>query len=169
MTPSETSPPGQGDSLKALSIRARAALGAVCLRRYALAYGIQHPAINELVDYLFALASAQDIVRWERQAPMLAHTMEDALPAEIAQAVGSEHAVAFLRLRDELLEIGYCDLYAATTDESRQHLLAVFRILETDHIALPDLTPFQVSSFDENHGWGNVVSAEIADRWRAYQ
>ncbi|GGO41421.1 hypothetical protein [Deinococcus humi] len=169
MHASEGPPPSQPGSVDALSIRARAAVGAVCVRRYASVHGIEHPAIDELIEYLFALGSADNIMWWEQHAPLLARTMGCALPAEVAQVVGPQRTVAFSRLCEEVLEIGYCDLYGATTDGSKRHLLAAFQMLQADQIALPDLTPFLVSSFSKWHGWGDVVAADVVDRWRALE
>lgn len=145
------------------------AFGVTCLTR-ALTHFSRHdePWARQLIEELWVFISSSDLSCWEQN--VLAHLMKtepesNQKRAQTATAAALHHWYATLPpalvdLIDEVVEIGRGNLYAGVvgcSPETLESTMSVVRFMHQQQLPLPDLAPFERSSFSEYHGWGNRV------------
>jgi hypothetical protein len=141
--------------LKAVSINGRMAFGITCLEIYIDNIGMDKtPRISGLIETLWEFVSSTRLDVWESD-------VKDVLD----ELIWSNKEVAklperFATLTERVGEIGMRDLYVGTDKHSPQTLEEAMQVVTIMHEAglpLPDLAPFEKSSFTEQNGWGNRV------------
>jgi hypothetical protein len=70
--------------LRLISLRAKTAIGALCLRRYCEELGESHREIDEFCDYLLKLPKAEDIMEWDESG---GHLAQDGLGSPIPDTI----------------------------------------------------------------------------------
>ncbi|MFX0062854.1 MAG: hypothetical protein ACFFC7_11800 [Candidatus Hermodarchaeota archaeon] len=139
------------------------------LNDFARAYSIEDVYIDQLIEqlYRFPTLRPEDWGRWEMEFSALElHGMGDPVPERLVRKISASLRRTFAILVEAVVEVSAVCWYGAVTVQSREFLLEVFRILQDHDIELPNLTPFEISSFSERGGWGDPVSAEVVNRWR---
>lgn len=152
--------------LDRLSIPARHGVGIISLAWYCDRQQLTHPQIDAFIAHGFAMATATDLGVWDQQAPELVGVgLGSEMPAAVQAAVDESGATVFIQLLREVMEIAYSNIYGATTDASKRHLLSALAIARAEHVLCPDFPQFLESRFDQRGGWGNPVSSAVLAAW----
>ncbi|MCA9803983.1 MAG: hypothetical protein KC777_18565 [Cyanobacteria bacterium HKST-UBA02] len=126
--------------------------------------------IDDFVEHCWKLATVStpdEFVDWEQNGPELFRSgLGDPLPVELEDRLPATLKPTLPELLECVVEIGMCDAYGATTDDSRIYLQKVISILRKHDVPIPKLDPFTESSFEEMHGWGNPIKQEVIALWR---
>ncbi|MFC4455268.1 hypothetical protein [Deinococcus sonorensis] len=150
-----------------LSIRARFVVGVLTFARYCDLHHLHDLELDAFIEHGFALATATDIPAWERHEPALVLVgLGYDYPDEFVPQDEDQRVILTSWLQ-QVTEIAYADLYGATTQASKQHLLAALAIAEEHGVQPPDLTAFLDSRWDQAGGWGEPVSPQVVTQWRA--
>ena len=147
------------NSLAQRSTRELQAYGAACLAAFALAKGIRHAGIRELVEHLLGALQAEDLGRWDSQGAALPLSGRgDELPKEIASIPDVAQLV------DCVVEIGLIDLYAGDTGAPASFAGEAIDILRRNGIQAPSAEEIFGEGRTSKPGWGPPHDAAIFER-----
>ena len=112
--------------------------GAECLKAFCKHFGIEHPAIDELVAHLESLPVNQTFSAWERRGAGL-HLVGrgDATPADVTASVPEELLKDFDELVEYAVEIGIADAYGADTEMPDVYLQKCVNIAASHKVNVP--------------------------------
>lgn len=147
-----------------MDIRTLQVAAALMFERFCVRVGADHPAVPELVDYLFDLAVAAVIPDWHRRPIAI---VEGILPGGMDASWAPDvpwPAVETVATWAE--EVGMADLYGAITDRPREAAERVLADVTAAGVDVSDLRQLTAHRRPAQRGWGEVVAL---DRFRAWQ
>ncbi|MFT3883221.1 MAG: hypothetical protein QM703_26660 [Gemmatales bacterium] len=169
-------------TLRQLSLTARQAVALLCLKRYCEKFGLHHQAIEAYFDDLweYPLVDQNRWSEWHNHHPELVETAtqfdmgyeleEINWPdgfVEFLQKYGQKPE-QFLLLIGSITEIVFGSFYSAVDEKgSWEQLCQTLKITETAGIVTPPPSAFIASLFVDNDGWGNRITKDQRDAWRA--
>ena len=129
------------DIWKDLTTREMQAYGALCLHRFCKATRIQHESIDELIDHLLSMLVSYPLDEWERRGARLHLNGRgwDPLPASLNDQLPEELRKDFARFVEDVVDIGFCDMYGAPTTKSLKYLVKSLTFLDEHGIERPDV------------------------------
>jgi hypothetical protein len=158
------------DDLADLSTREMQAFGALCLQRFSKAKGIKHPYIDELIQHLLSILILNPLDSWEREGAVLELSGRgDPLPDALKTQLGEDVRPDFARLVEFVVEIGFVDLYGATSKRPLHFLLRSLAILDDHGIERPQVNELfndRTSRGKTTPEWGEIYSKERYEQVR---
>jgi len=152
--------------LNDLSTRALQFIGGGLFSRYCDAIGVHHPAVDELIAYIDAIAQSPDLYVWGENLSLLdVHGLGDLPPPEIAAELPYEIDGEFYRAVEFLVEIYMADHMGAVTQDPQRFTHELLAIVSKHGVSLPDLNVFVQSN--GRRSFGDRVDDETLEKWRA--
>jgi hypothetical protein len=129
------------DIWKDLTTREMQAYGAFCLYRFCKAKGIRHESIDELIDHLLSMLISSNLADWERRGARLQLNGRgwDPLPASLNGRLSEELRKDFAQFVEDVVDIGFCDMYGAASTKSLKYLVKGLAFLDEHGIERPDV------------------------------
>jgi hypothetical protein len=142
-------------------------VGAILLERFCAHHRIGHGSIDELVEHLWTLATAEDVPEWERHGAALALTGRgDVPPAGLREACPDVEWSVFVRLVENVVEIGIVDLYGQNTKRPRAHAKDVWQTATAYGIESADLRRIQEEAWGAR-GYGDPLPRDLVASWQS--
>ena len=159
--------------LKKISIVGRMALGIRCFEIYLEKIGLlKNPLIQNMLSDLWEFTTLNRIDKWDEKIMeydpdfIAAYIEEDdtsyykILSSEAVKMYydiyqSTSHEVA--NFVDDVIWIGKSNLYSGTRSYSKSTFnltVKVLTLLRQNGLEIPDLSVFEKSKYEENHGWG---------------
>ena len=133
----------QIDVFSDLSTREKQAYGALCLHRFCEAKGISHPDIDALVEHLLSMLVFDRLDEWEERGALLELCGRgDPVPESVKAVVSGDLLKTFERMVELVVEVGFCDMYHASSMRPLEHLMTCLAILDEHDIPRPDVKEF---------------------------
>jgi hypothetical protein len=158
-------------SYRPLSLPARLAVALRCVDDFCTVKALAAPALTKFFDHMWSLPVTESFPDWEEDnEELVAYGMGDPLPPEIALLLLKAQIPEelFLDLLSSTLVIVYSSAYGASDDAgSLRYLQRVLRITMAEGVTPPPVKLFLDSLFADRHGWGQRISLQQRDQWRA--
>lgn len=159
---------------ESLSLTARFAIALHCLERYCAARSVDGAPVVEWLDYLWewpAVQGPDEFRTWEVQDPALRNaSLGGELPPGFADALRDAGVAEseFLRILEHTAGIVFDSFYSIADERgSARHLAEVLAVAEAAGVGHPPFEAFASSTFAQRAGWGDPLSPEERDAWRA--
>ncbi len=157
-----------------LSLVARLGVALCCFERYCRAVGLETKSIQDFSSYMWEwplMITPGWFEEWEaKRTSLVDFGLGEGLPGDVEPALRDKglDAVEFRNLVEATVEIIWGSFYAASDDRgSLKDLARVVSICERRGIRPPTLDVFAESRFKDGHGWGERISKDQRDQWRA--
>ena len=98
-------------------------------------------SIDELIDHLLSMLVSYPLDEWERRGARLHLNGRgwDPLPAPPNDQLPEELRKDFARFVEDVVDIGFCDMYGAPTTKSLKYLVKSLTFLDEHGIERPDV------------------------------
>jgi len=153
---------------------ARLGVALCCFERYCHTVGLETNSIHEFLSYMWEwplMMTPERFGEWEGKRTTLVDSgLGGAMPADIEPSLREKgiDTVEFRNLVESTVEIIWGSFYGASdTRGSLRDLDRVISICKRRGVEPPTLDTFADSRFKDGHGWGERVSKDQRDRWRA--
>ena len=143
-----------------LSIRAASWIGAQCLRKYCATVELEDERINQLCEYIEALATESDVPAWDERGDNLEITgLGDPMPTELKSYRDLEKLITCVR------EISASQIYGAWAPEyTAKYLRTAMQIADVT-LSNKVFEPF-MSHDPMMHGWGDSIDESTLNKWK---
>jgi hypothetical protein len=157
---------------KDLTTREMQAYGALCLHRFCKAKAIHHVYIDDLIEHLLSMLTLELLYEWERRGASLALNGRgwDPLPASVADQLPEELRKGFKRFVEDVVDIGFCDMYGAASTKSLKYVVRALTFLDEHGVERPDVAELfkdRAPRGDVGPALGPVFSQERYEQVRA--
>ena len=161
------------DICKSLSLTARLGIALRLFEKYCNDTEINDDSIDEFLDYLwkwpFVSNGEIDFSDWEKRRPWL---VDIGLGEPLGDSLSSLNYAnikesSFRVVVSSVVEILWGSFWGEAEDELSLNCLSEL-IQATNPNSLPAVTPFKISKFKDNNGWGNSLTNEDVDFWRTF-
>ena len=142
--------------IDAMSIRARLAMGCVCLESFSRDQNCQSQKLARLLAGLWEFTSARWLDDWEDRISDLIPDNASEMPALLeGDSLTSPDVQLLFEMLEATFEIGEANLYGAfDTRISRKPTERLLQLYQQTGLPTPDWSVFLESSVLEHHGWG---------------
>ena len=158
------------EDLKSLCVVARQCIAVTCFERYCRFHGLAHPAIDQFIEHEWRIASLHDpseFVAWEQAFQDMPITGQgDPSPESLVAVIPFALRREFDTLILHVFETSGTTWYGQDLEGTLEHLVEVLKIIDSYHIALPDLEIFREHPGHIHAGWGRPLSDTEVKRWR---
>ena len=165
---------GTAVDASSLSLVARLGVALCCFERYCRSVGLETKSIQDFLSYMWEwplMMAPGWFEDWEAtRTSLVDFGLGEALPGDVEPALRDRglDPVEFRSLVEATVEVIWGSFYAASDDlGSLKDLAQVISICERRGIQPPTLAVFAESRFKDGHGWGDRISKDQRDRWRA--
>lgn len=160
------------ESFKTVSISGRVAFGIHCLEAALKQYNYDTPEVRLILARIREFVEKDDLDVWERRVTEIApSSILDGHPANIFEqyeTISLEYLISLKKLYesmqsllkdliDAVIDIGKSNLYGgvgAYSEYSLREVDKVIDIMNDLQVPVPESTPYFISPFSENGGWG---------------
>jgi hypothetical protein len=145
-------------NVQGLTIRQMQIYAALCFKEFCRHFRICHPAIDELIEHLIDIGTAQDLPKWDLEGRKLAITGRgDDFPSDVVDAVPNNLLNAFSSLVELSVEVGIIDMYGDPSESPADFLKKCLDILAKHSVAAPNENGLRSlgAGFDS---WGSAVN-----------
>jgi hypothetical protein len=126
------------DPLELLTTRELQAYGVLCLRRFCRSKHIRHPSIDELIEHLLEFCVSTNFSEWEQAgAKIVLSNRGFDLPEELDWKIKEGMHQDVCDLLTRATDIGFTDVYGASTRKPLGHLRSCLAILARHGVARP--------------------------------
>ncbi|EFP97774.1 hypothetical protein, partial [Vibrio caribbeanicus] len=123
-----------------LNIRQMQAYAAICLWSFCNLSGIKHASINQLIEHLLNMLTADSLPDWEQAGTRTDITGRgDSLPSDVENAINHEQLEYFHSLVECCVEIGIVDMYGASTKLPEQFFQNCINTAQQAGVSLPNI------------------------------
>ncbi|BCO17636.1 hypothetical protein KUC3_04930 [Alteromonas sp. KC3] len=163
------------DICKSLSLTARLGIALRLFEKYCNVTGINEDSIDEFLDYLWIwplVSSGEfEFSAWENKRPQLVNFgLGDPLSNSFLLSLNNANIeeTDFRKIVSPIVEILWGSFWGEAEDELSLNCLSEL-IQRITPNSLPALTPFKISKFKDNNGWGNSLTNEDIAFWRTFR